>query len=198
MTPERLRELYGEPGVRAAAKEIDHFDKHCIAFIQHATFLIIATSDGKQLDISPKGDPAGFVTVEDKNHLLLPDRLGNNRIDGLMNILQNPQVSLLFMIPTVTETLRVNGVAEILDDPAICEPFVIRRQVPKTVLRITSHNIFTHCGKAPIRAGLWQPDTWPASRPVTTLTEMIRDHANMEVDSISQEAVDKLYEDTMY
>lgn len=198
MTPKQLRELYGEPSARAAAKEIDHLDKHCIQYIQHATFLILATSDGKHLDVSPKGDPAGFVIVEDKHHLLLPDRLGNNRIDGLMNILQHPNVALLFMIPTVTETLRVNGVAEILDNPELCRQFAVKQQLPKTVLRIKAKQIFTHCGKAPLRAGLWQPDTWPADRPVATLNEMIRDHTQMDVDSISQESVDEMYKKSMY
>ena len=110
MTPERLRELYGEPTPRAAAKVIDRFDRHCRAFIGSATLLVLATTDGDTLDVSPKGDPAGFVIVEDDHHLLLPDRPGNNRIDGMMNILKNPAVSLIFMIPlsfALAATVRV-------------------------------------------------------------------------------------------
>ncbi|MEX0311268.1 MAG: pyridoxamine 5'-phosphate oxidase family protein [Tateyamaria sp.] len=198
MTPEKLRELYGPPGERAAAKVISTLDHHCRAFIDHATFLVLATSDGQNLDVSPKGDPAGFVTVESDTTLLIPDRPGNNRIDSLMNILAHPQVALLFLIPTVAETLRVNGTAEISDDPDLCAQFAVKGRSPKTVLRVTVDEVYTHCGKAPVRSGLWQPDTWPSSRPVPTLLEMIRDHTAIAQDDISQAAVDKLYRDTLY
>lgn len=177
---------------------IDHFDHHCQAFISNATFLVMATSDGMDLDVSPKGDPAGFVEVENETTLLLPDRPGNNRLDGMMNILAHPQVALLFMIPTVAETLRVNGTAEILDDPETCDRFQINGRSPLTVIRITAEEVYTHCGKAPLRGGLWKPETWPSERPVVTLGEMIRDHAEMDVPDTSQDAVDKLYRDTMY
>ncbi|MEL7132794.1 MAG: pyridoxamine 5'-phosphate oxidase family protein [Pseudomonadota bacterium] len=198
MTPERLREIYGTPGPRAAAKVISKFDRHCRQFIEHATFLVLATSDGYGLDVSPKGDAAGFVTVESDTTLLLPDRPGNNRIDGLMNILSHPKVALLFLIPTVSETLRVNGSAEILEDPALCDQFQVNGRSPKTVLRITADEIFTHCGKAPMRSGLWTPETWPAKRPVPTLFEMLKDHTNIPQDTTEQSAVDKLYRDTLY
>ncbi len=198
MTAEKLRQLYGQVHELAAAKEITQFDSHCRAFIAHSPFLVLATSDGTHLDLSPKGDPAGFVQVESDTTLLIPDRPGNNRLDGLLNILQYPQVSLLFLIPTVTETLRVNGQAEILDNPAICEQFAVKGKQPKTVTRVTAEQIFTHCGKAPLRGGLWQPDRWPSSRPVPTLLEMIRDHANQTVDETDQTVVDKIYRDTMY
>ena len=198
MTPERLRELYGTSGEKAANKAIASFDEHCRQFIEHSPFVVLATSDGVNLDASPKGDPSGFVQVEDSKHLLLPDRLGNNRIDGLMNILEHPKVALLFMIPTVAETLRVNGTAEILDDLNICNQFEIRGRAPKTVLRIKAEEIFAHCGKAPLRAGLWKPETWPNTRPVATLFEVIRDHAALPMDSVDQEAVDESYRRSMY
>ena len=198
MTPEKLREIYGNPGDLAAAKDLTGFDHHCRNIIEHATFLILATSDGHNLDVSPKGDPAGFVRVESDTTLLVPDRPGNNRIDGLMNILAHPKVALLFMIPAVDETLRVNGTAEISDDPALCDLFQVNGRSPKTVLRITADEIFTHCGKAPLRAGLWKPDTWPTQRPVATLYEMIRDHAKAEVASTEQSAVEARYHETLY
>lgn len=177
MTPEKLRKIYGAPSELAVAKVISHFDKHCRQFIEHSTFLVLATSDGSNLDVSPKGDPSGLVKIETDTTLLLPDRPGNNRIDGMMNILNHPKVALIFMIPTVAETLRVNGVAEILDDPEICDQFQIKGRSPKTVLRIRAEKIFLHCGKAPTQAGLWKPDTWPTSRPIDLLLEMVRDHA---------------------
>jgi len=198
MTETRLREIYGEPSPRAAAKAIQALDKHCRAFIANSTFLVLATSDGEHLDVSPKGDPAGFVIVEDDHHLLLPDRPGNNRIDGMLNLLKHPKVALLFMIPTVAETLRVNGSATIHEDAALCDRCAINGRSPKTVLRIYVEEVFSHCGKAPLRAGLWKPETWPESRPVATLNEIVRDHANIEVDSIEQSAVDELYRKTLY
>ena len=198
MTPERLREIYGDVSPRAAVKTIDRFDNHCRAFIGNATFLVLATSDGRDLDVSPKGDPAGFVSVESETTLLIPDRPGNNRIDGLLNILACPKVALIFMIPSVDETLRVNGVAEIIDDPAICDQFQVKGRSPKTVTRVTAEEIFTHCGKAPLRAGLWKPETWPTDRPVPTLYEMVRDHAEMDVPSTDQADVEALYRETLY
>jgi len=198
MTPEKLREIYGETSPLAAAKVITRFDDHCRRFIEHATFLLIATSDGSNLDVSPKGDPAGFVQVESDTTVLIPDRPGNNRIDGLLNILAHPKVALLLMIPSVDETLRINGVAEISDDPALCNRFAIKGRVPKTVLRVRADEIFTHCGKAPLRAGLWKPETWPSARPVPTLYAMIQDHAKMDVPSTDQAYVDERYRDTLY
>lgn len=198
MTPEKLRKLYGDASPKAAAKTITVFDDHCKKFIEHATFLVLASSDGTSLDVSPKGDPAGFVEVESETTLLLPDRPGNNRLDGLMNILLNPNVALLFLIPAVAETLRVNGVAEILDDPAFCDRFKIKNRSPKTVLRIEAQEIYTHCGKAPIRAGLWKPESWPQSRPVATLFEMVRDHSELPLASVTQAAVDESYRKSLY
>ena len=198
MTPERLRELYGDPSPRAAAKVITRFDDHCRAFIRHATFLVLATTDGEELNVSPKGDPAGFVKVENDQCLLLPDRPGNNRIDGLMNILENPSVSLIFFIPAVAETLRVNGMATIVDDAEICAQFAIKGRIPKTAIRIKAHKIFTHCGKSLLRAGFWKPQSWPAERPVPTLYEMVRDHSGMAVESTEQSVIDELYRKTLY
>ncbi|WP_223421126.1 pyridoxamine 5'-phosphate oxidase family protein [Tateyamaria pelophila] len=198
MTPEKLREIYGTPSAIPATKVISKFDRHCRQFIANSTFLVLATSDGQSLDVSPKGDPAGFVEVETDTTLLIPDRPGNNRIDGLLNILSNPQVALLFMIPAVDETLRVNGVAEISDDPTLCDRFAVKGRSPKTVLRVTAEEIFTHCGKAPLRAGLWRPKTWAPDRPVASLYEMLRDHTDAPIPSTEQAAVDDLYRKTLY
>ena len=198
MTLSRLRSIYGGPSPRAAAKVISTFDKHCHNFIEHSTFVVLATSDGTNLDVSPKGDAAGFVEVETDNTLLIPDRPGNNRIDGLMNILINPAVALIFLIPTVDETLRVNGIAEILDDTTICSRFQVKGRSPKTVIRITATEIFTHCGKAPMRAGLWNPELWPSSRPVPTLFEMIKDHSTIPADAIDQKSVEESYRNSLY
>jgi PPOX class probable FMN-dependent enzyme len=198
MTAERLREIYGAVHPKAAIKVIDRLDRHCREFIAASPFVALATSDGARLDVSPKGDPAGFVVVEDDRRLLIPDRPGNNRIDGLLNILRDPQVALLFLIPTVDETLRVNGRAEISEDEGLRARCAANGRLPATVTRVTVEEVFTHCGKAPLRAGLWRPETWPAARPVATLGEMIRDHTRTEVDFLEQEKVDALYRDTLY
>jgi len=198
MTPEKLREIYGEPAPLAAAKSILSFDDHCRNFIRHSPFLVLATSDGDSLDVSPKGDPAGFTIVESDTTLLIPDRPGNNRIDGMMNILAHPKVALVFIIPTIDETLRVNGTAEISDDANLRDRFLVNGRRPKTVLRIRAEEIFTHCGKAPMRAGLWKPETWLKERPIPSLYAMIRDHAEMEVESTDQSYAEKRYRQTLY
>ncbi|MGB8622153.1 MAG: pyridoxamine 5'-phosphate oxidase family protein [Paracoccaceae bacterium] len=198
MTAERLREIYGSPSPRAAGKVIPRLDRHCRDFIAHSTFLVLATTDGHDLDVSPKGDPAGFVHVEDDTHLIVPDRPGNNRLDGLMNLLSDARVALLFLIPTVDETLRVNGHAEITEDQALRELCQMNGRLPKTVLRVTVEEVFTHCGKAPLRAGLWAPGTWPEARPVATLGEIVRDHARLPVAETEQAAVDEMYRRTLY
>ena len=198
MTPEKLREIYGPPSPHAAAKIISGFDEHCRRFIEHATFLVLATSDGVNLDVSPKGDPAGFVRIESARTLLIPDRPGNNRIDGLLNILAHPRVAIFFMIPSVTETLRVNGRAEISDDPALCDGFKVNGRSPKTVLRVVADEIFVHCGKAPLRAGLWRAETWPEARPIPSMYQMVQDHADMAVSSTEQSHVDRRYRETLY
>ena len=194
----QLSAIYGQPSARAAAKVIDHLDRHCREFIAASPFLVMATSDGSMLDVSPKGDPAGFVHVEDDHHLILPDRPGNNRIDGLLNLLQNPAIALIFLIPTVDETLRVNGTAELRDDEDLRQRCALNGKLPKTVLWVRVREVFSHCGKAPLRAGLWKPETWPAARPVATLNEIIRDHSGQAVESIEQSAVDELYHRTLY
>ena len=198
MTPEKLREIYGDVSPLAAAKVISRFDAHCRKFIAHSTFLVVATSDGSNLDVSPKGDPAGFVTVESDNTLLLPDRPGNNRIDGMLNILAYPHVALIFMIPTVSETLRVNGTAEICDEPSLLDQFQMNGRSPKTVLRITADEVFTHCGKAPMRAGLWKPESWPKDRPVATLLEMLRDHTDTDIGTTDDGFIQARYRETLY
>jgi len=195
---EQLTELYGEPSARAAAKVIDRLDGHCRQFIANSPFIVLATSDGDSLDVSPKGDPAGFVQVEDDHHLIVPDRPGNNRIDGLLNLLHNPAVALIFLIPSVDETLRVNGTAQIRDDEGLRQLCAMNGKLPKTVLRVQVQEVFSHCGKAPLRAGLWKPQTWPAQRPVATLNEIVRDHSGVAVDTIEQAAVDELYRRTLY
>lgn len=177
-TEARLRKIYGPALPRSLAKEIDHLDGHCRAFIAASPFLLMATSDGVRLDVSPKGDRPGFVVVEDDRHLLVPDWPGNSRIDGMRNILAHPRVGLIFLIPSVRETLRANGIATIHDDPEILAKCALKGRLPLTVIRIAVEEVFLHCAKALLRAQLWDSASWPAERPIPSMGEMIRDHAD--------------------
>jgi hypothetical protein len=194
MTAERLKELYGEAHPPAAAnKVIDHIDKHARQFIEACTFAVLATSNGNSIDASPKGDHAGFIAIEDEKHLVLPDRPGNNRLDGMLNILSHPKVGLLLFIPGVRESMRINGEAEIIDDPDICSSHALNGRTPKTVLRITVAEVMSHCGKAAMRAGLWTPETWPKVRPIANLSEIVRDHSGLNIEVLDEAGIEKEY-----
>ena len=178
-----LRALYGDVSPRAAIKMIDHLDRHCLAFIAASPFMLLGTYDGEKLDVSPKGDPAGSVVVEDVGMaFLLADRPGNNRIDGLLNILKDPNVAALFLIPGVRETLRVNGTATIHAEPEMLDRCLVKGRRPITVTRIEVREAGLHCAKAFMRSGLWQPDTWPAERPIPSMGEMLVDHCGTTQD----------------
>jgi PPOX class probable FMN-dependent enzyme len=176
-TETRLREIYGPATPRSLAKQIDRIDSHCRSFIAASPFVVMSTSDGDRLDASPKGDRPGFVVVEDDRHLLIPDWPGNSRIDGMRNILAQPQIGLIFLIPSVRETLRINGTASIHDTPEILEKCAVKGRLPLTVIRVAVEEVFLHCAKALLRAKLWQPETWPEARPVPSMGEMIHDQA---------------------
>lgn len=171
-----LRKRYPDAKGRAVTKQLDHIDAHGRRFIESAPFLVLGTTgaDGS-VDVSPKGDAPGFVQVLDARTLLVPDRPGNNRLDGLENVLARPAVALIFMIPGVDETYRVNGTAEIRDDADLRARFEVKGKRPATVLRVTVEEAFLHCAKALMRAQLWQTGSWPAERPVASMGEMLRD-----------------------
>ncbi len=154
---EQLETLYGEVHPPARVKEIDHINAHYRAFIEAAPFVALATSGPDGLDCSPRGDPAGFVRVHDEKTLLVPDRRGNNRIDSLRNLIHDPRVALLFLIPGCNETIRVIGSATISTDPALCESFAIQDKSPRCVLVIAVERVFYQCPKALVRSKLWDP-----------------------------------------
>ena len=157
-TVEQLEAIYGAASPMALAKEIDHISNHYRAFIEKSPFVTLATCGPEGLDCSPRGDPAGFVRVHDRKTVMLPDRRGNNRIDTLRNIVRDPRVSLLFLIPGVGETLRINGRAEISVDPDLCESFAERGKLPRSVLIVTAERVYFQCSKALARSKLWDPD----------------------------------------
>ncbi|MBT7571363.1 MAG: pyridoxamine 5'-phosphate oxidase family protein [Rhodospirillaceae bacterium] len=156
---ERLDALYGEPSKRALIKEIDHISAEYQVFVEKSPFVILASSGPGGLDCSPRGDPAGFVRVLDEKTVLLPDRLGNNRTDSLSNIITDPRVSLLFLIPGVGETLRINGHAEIFVDANLCAEFIVNGKTPRSVLAVHVERVYFQCPKALIRSKLWDLET---------------------------------------
>ena len=154
-TLEQLEALYGKPSGPAVVKEVDCISEGYRRLIEAAPFIAIATSGPEGLDCSPKGDPAGFVRILDDRTLAIPDRPGNNRIDGFRNILRDPRIALLFLIPGVGETLRVNGRASISVDPELMASFAINGKLPRCVLVVHIETIFFHCSKAIVRSKLW-------------------------------------------
>jgi PPOX class probable FMN-dependent enzyme len=154
-TVEQLEALYGLPSGAAVVKEIDHISAEYRTFIEAAPFFVLASNGPEGVDCSPRGDEPGFVRVADEKTLLIPDRRGNNRIDSLRNIVRDPRVSLLFLVPGVGETFRVIGRASITTDPALCESFVFAGKTPRSVIVVSVESVYFQCSKAIVRSKLW-------------------------------------------
>jgi uncharacterized protein len=152
---DELERIYGEPYGPSIAKEADRVTAHYRAFIEAAPFFALASGGPDGFDCSPRGDAPGFVRVHDEKTLLIPDRQGNNRIDTLRNILTEPRVALLFLIPGCGETIRVNGRAEISTDPALAQSFVVNGKAPRAVIVVTVDRVYFQCAKAIVRSKLW-------------------------------------------
>lgn len=195
-----LRERFREPSERVQKKAIPRLDRHCREIIRRSPFLCLATANGAgQADVSPRGDPPGFVTVLDDNTLLIPDRPGNNRLDSMANILANPEVGLIFFIPGWDETLRVNGTAEIIDDPAVLQGMALEGHTPKVAIRVHVREAMLHCAKAIRRSRLWDPAAHMPKGALPGVGKMVMDMANLDgdpdaADASYEKAVSKLYE----
>ncbi len=159
---------------------IDHIDGHCEALIAASPMLFMATGGPGGLDVSPKGDAPGFVAVESPKTLLIPDRPGNSRIDGFLNLIDDPRVGLIFVVPGLRETLRINGTATVHDDEDLRARFAVKDRLPLTVARIEVSEVFMHCAKAFLRSGLWQPETWPDRATLPRMAEILRDHCALD------------------
>jgi PPOX class probable FMN-dependent enzyme len=195
----QLRGCYAEPSVLARQKSLTKLDKHCRNFIALSPFLCLGSASDAGTDVSPRGDAPGFVRVLDDATLLIPDRPGNNRLDSLANLLANPNVGLLFLIPGVEETLRVNGNAEITTDPALLASAEVHGKRPKSALIVHVREAFLHCGKAVIRARLWQEDYRVERKTLPSLGRMITEQvatgitAEQADASIAEAYVKRLY-----
>ncbi len=154
-----LREIFGEPSERAVNKQIDRLDVHCRAIVEKCPFILLGTSNTEgQCDVSPKGDYPGFVRVLDDRTIAIPDLPGNNRLDTLRNMIKNPQVGLIFMIPGMNETLRINGKVQLVRDPSLLESMSFQGKLPKLAIVVNVQEIFTHCPKAFLRSKLWSDE----------------------------------------
>ena len=178
---ERLREVIKEPSRKVTHKVIDHIDGICARFIAASPFVVIATRGREnRLDLSPKGDPAGFVAILDPKTLAVPDRLGNNRVDSFENLLEHPEVGLIFLIPGIGDTLRVSGTAQIVRDAALQERLAVNGKAPTLVLVVTVEEAFMHCPKCILRSNLWNRDRWPDTSQVPSLAEAMVAHGALE------------------
>jgi PPOX class probable FMN-dependent enzyme len=193
-----LREILGYAGRAAQNKVIPEIDDICRAFIEKSPFVLLGSTDANgNMDVSPKGDPAGFVQVMDSKTLLIPDRPGNRRGDTLSNVLQNPNIGLLFLVPGRSDTLRVNGTAQIVRDDDVRERFIMQGKVPMFVIAMTVKEVFFHCTKCVVRAGLWSSEH--EHDELVSLGAAIVKHAKLDISveeadaMVSEEEQTELY-----
>jgi uncharacterized protein len=189
-TRQRLREVNKLPSHLVSNKTIDHIDDICRRFIAASPFVVVASrGEDDRLDLSPKGDPAGFVAVLDEKTLAIPDRPGNNRLDTFENLLVNPEIGLCFLIPGHGDTLRVSGKGRIVRDEGLSQRLAVNGKSPNLILVISVEQAFLHCPKCVIRSGLWKPDQWPDKSRVPTLAEAMIAHGALSESTDEVEAV---------
>ncbi|MCB1742871.1 MAG: pyridoxamine 5'-phosphate oxidase family protein [Gammaproteobacteria bacterium] len=193
-----LRGHYRPMSDRVQRKVLNRLDSHCKRIIELSPFCVLGTSnqDG-QADVSPRGGAPGFVRCLDDNTLILPDASGNNRLDSLSNAVQNPEVGLLFMVPGLEETLRVNGRASVSADPELCASFDVGRRPAATVLKIEVREAFLHCAKAIMRADLWNPQTHIDRGTLPSISQMLKDQIGFDEPAQSQDEMGEYYRRSM-
>lgn len=201
---ESLRSLFHATHPLAAQKCLPALDKHAQEFIRRSPFICVGTQSAEgKADVSPRGDPVGFVKILDQNTLAIPDRPGNNRLDTLANILANPSVGLLFIIPGFDDTLRVNGQASLVTDPDILETMRVEGRVPKLAILLSVREVFMHCAKAFRRSHLWEPDHFQDRNEMPSLAKIVLDQTTgapsdeAEMRKLDDELEDD-YKKTMY
>ncbi|MDA0632061.1 pyridoxamine 5'-phosphate oxidase family protein [Nonomuraea sp. MCN248] len=189
-TEAELRQIVREPSQAGWDKDIARIDEHARTIIAHSPLVLLATSapDGT-CDVSPRGDPAGSVLVLDDHRLALADRPGNHRVDSFRNVLRNPHVGLLFLVPGMNETLRVNGRATLVADAPFFDDLAVRGKRPRLAVLVEVEELYIHCAKAFLRASLWQPDTWPDRGGLPSIGRMAKDHLGLK--GVSAEKLDE-------
>jgi PPOX class probable FMN-dependent enzyme len=189
-TEDQLREIVQEPPPVIWDKDIARIDEHARTIIAHSPFVLLATSNAEgTCDVSPRGDPAGSVLVLDDHRLVLADRPGNHRVDSFRNVLHNPHVGLLFLVPGMNETLRVNGRATLVSDAPFFDDLAVQGKRPRLAVLIEVEELYMHCAKAFLRSSLWDPETWPDRRSLPTLGRIAKDHIGIK--DMSAEAIDE-------
>jgi PPOX class probable FMN-dependent enzyme len=199
-TREELRSIYKTPSDNAVRKELQRLDGHCRGFLAKSPFVLIGSSDGKgNSDVTPKGDKPGFVAILDDTTLAIPDRPGNNRLDTLENVIANPSVGLLFLIPGMNETLRINGDARITTDKALLERLSVEGRLPLSVMVVTVRAAYMHCAKAFMRSELWKPESWVDRQTLPTLGTILHDQLALSQSAESTDRwLDDSYKQTMW
>jgi PPOX class probable FMN-dependent enzyme len=194
-----LKALYGEVNDVSALKEITYLHPHYAEFVKASPFAVLATAGPHGLDVSPRGDPPGFIEIVDEKTLLIADRRGNNRIDSLRNILHNPHFALLFLVPGIGETLRVNGTAEISIDPELIARFTYKEKPPRTVLVVHIESVFFQCSRALIRSELWNTERHMPRSALPSTGQMLAavTHDRIDAETYDRELPPRL-RDTLY
>jgi PPOX class probable FMN-dependent enzyme len=187
-TVEQLEALYGVPGAASMVKVTDRVTPLYRVLIEKSPFAALATSGPEGLDCSPRGDLPGFVRIHDETTLMMPDRRGNNRIDSLRNIVRDPRIALLFLVPGSGSTLRINGNAHVSDDPELLASFRMEGKAPRTVIVMTVSEIYFQCARAIVRADLWNPDKRVDPKSLPTPGEIL---ASMSADTVGGESYDR-------
>ena len=192
-----LETIYGDAVAGAQWKEIDHINDHYRQFIEKSPFLILATQGAKGIDCSPRGDPAGFVRIVSKHCIQIPDRRGNNRLDSLRNIVANPEVGLIFLIPNIGETIRVSGKAEILIDDALCASFAVNQKPASSVLSISVEKVYFQCQKAFVRSKLWDLAAHVDRSELPSTGSMLKEFARSQRVDFDAQKYDDQYPERM-
>jgi PPOX class probable FMN-dependent enzyme len=194
-----LRERYPQPNERSRLKTLRKLDRHCRRFIELSPFLCLGTASDRGVDVSPRGDHPGFVHVLDDTTLAIPDWPGNNRLDSLANVVSNPEIGLLFLIPGVDESLRVNGAARIVHDPDLLSCWNTNGKQPRSALLVTVHEAFLHCAKALIRSRLWAADSRIDRSQLPSYGRMLKEQIDIAQTAEEIEAsVNDGYRDNLY
>ena len=198
-TIKELREIYEQPKGRAVSKQLDYLDRHSLKFLKLSPFCILATfgKDGLA-DATPRGGKPGFIQNSDVKTLLIPDWPGNNRLDSLENIISNQGVGLLFLVPGIKETLRINGSAEIITDSDLKARFWDKDRLPLSIIKVEIHEVFLHCSKAFIRSALWDPESIQPRSILPSMGEMLKDQTGDPGKIESEQEMELRYSKTLY
>jgi uncharacterized protein len=181
-TAAEVKALLGPDFESQVAKIIDHIDPHCRSWIERCPFIVVSSIAATgSMDVSPKGDPPGFVKVLDKHTLAIPDRLGNHRGDTFLNVLQNPNVGIVFIVPKRREVVRISGTAQIVRDRDLLESMTVQGKAPDLTLLVRVKEAFFHCGKSMMRSGMWEPERWGSIDGLPSYAQALKDHGQLSM-----------------